>query len=114
MEKKIPTVGNLNELDKLEEYLEWHGYFYERQDRKATVWAPGFELHQIIVYNPLTLEREWDAVCHRGSYGFTEGLLEIAGTIIQPEDGDSVVGWQTAEDIIKRLESQAGGGSAAR
>ena len=35
-----------------------------------------------------------------------EGLLEIMGTLVRPEDRDSVAGWLTAEDVIKRIESR--------
>ena len=59
--------------------------------------------HQICVPNqeyPI-----WDAICQRGSHGYEEGLLEIYGVIVDEAiDGDTVVGWLTAEDIIKRLE----------
>ena len=48
----------------------------------------------------------WDAICHFGSYGYEEGLLEIMGTLVRPEDRDSVAGWLTAEDVIKRIESR--------
>lgn len=58
---------------------------------------------QIIVYE--NGKRVWDAICHFGSYGYKEGLLEIMGSIVDVEkDGDSVVGWLTAQDVIKRLE----------
>ena len=43
----------------------------------------------------------WDVVCHSGSYGGNCGLLETMG--MEQDNGD-VTGWQTAEDIIMRLE----------
>jgi hypothetical protein len=33
-------------------------------------------------------------------------LLEIMGTLVRPEDRDSVAGWLTAEDVIKRIENR--------
>lgn len=90
----------MTELDKLEKYLKEHKYIYERTDADRGF----FNRHQIIVYDAHAM-RLWDAICHRGSYGYEEGLLEIMGTIVNPkEDGDAVVGWLTAEDVIKRLE----------
>ena len=50
---------------------------------------------------------DWDAVCHRFSYGHEKGLLEIMGSIVQPgDDGiDDVEGWMTAEEILARLQA---------
>ena len=47
----------------------------------------------------------WDAICHKGSYGYEQGLLEVMGsTVVLPSDGDSVAGFLTAQDVIDRLE----------
>ena len=48
--------------------------------------------------------RGWDAVCHESSYGNEEGLIEIMGSIVQPDDED-VEGWLTAEEILARLQA---------
>ena len=45
---------------------------------------------------------EWDAICHSGSYGHEQGLLEVMGTIVRADD-DDVEGWLTAEEILQRL-----------
>ena len=46
-----------------------------------------------------------DAVCHSGSYGHEDGLLEIMGLGICVEnDGDDVKGWMTAEEVIQQLK----------
>lgn len=47
---------------------------------------------------------DWDAVCHRFSYGHEKGLIEIMGSIVQPGD-DDVEGWLTAEEILARLQA---------
>ena len=47
---------------------------------------------------------DWDAACHRFSYGHEKGLLEIMGSIVQPADED-VEGWLTAEEILARLQA---------
>ena len=90
----------MNELDKLEQYLKDEGIGYSRTDENADSWGR----HQIVVFGQ-DAKVAWDAICHRGSYGFEQGLLEIYGSIVDEEkDGDSVVGWLTAEDVIKRIE----------
>lgn len=92
----------MSELDKLEKYLNDHNIPYERIDVKAG--AP-MDRHQILVKDK-DGDVIWDAICQRGSYGYGQGLLEIMGTLVRPEDGDSVAGWLTAEDIIRRIEGR--------
>lgn len=93
----------MSELDKLEQYLKDNGIGYSRIDENADTWGR----HQIIVFG-INSEKSWDAICQRGSYGFEQGLLEIYGDIVDEEkDGDSVCGWLTAEDVIKRIKEHA-------
>ena len=89
----------MTELDKLEKYLKEHSIPYERVDEESRAHS-GINRHQIGVPTLEPRGREWDAVCHYGSYGYEEGLLEIYGTIA----GNDVVGWLTAENVIKRIE----------
>lgn len=91
----------MSELDKLELYLIEAGYkHYERIDEEHLFVSQ----HQIIVYDE-NGKRLWDAICHRGSYGYENGLLEIYGNIVdEKKDGDEVVGWLTADDVIARIE----------
>ena len=91
----------MSELDKLEEYLKEHDIPYERIDMDEEGIVSN--RHQILVKDKNGVAI-WDAICHFGSYGYEQGLLEIMGTIVKPKDGDTVVGWLTAEDIIKRIE----------
>lgn len=95
--KKIKNIlSKYTELNKLEEYLEAHGYQYDRVDHNF-----GYaERHQIIVYEKHRYK--WDAICHFGSYGNEQYLLEVMGCIV-PKFQD-VMGWLTADDIIYRLE----------
>lgn len=99
---------DLTELNKLEAYLKEHGVRYEREDREArrlpngTFWW--WDRHRIVVHS--MDDYCWDAICHHGSYGAEEGLLEIMGDIVDVEAvGDSVEGWLTAEDVIERIEA---------
>lgn len=100
----------LTELNRLEEYLRVNGIPYERVDQDEEyldsehsycIVKP--DRHQLIVYDERG-DRLWDAICQKGSYGAEDGLLEIYGEIVSPMAGDSVEGWLTAEDIIKRIE----------
>lgn len=95
-------MKKITELDKLEEYLKVNGYEYERIDEEGSVFAPMLNHHQIIVYKDG--ERDWDVICHYGSYGYSAGLLEIYGNIVHGED--TVEGWLTADEIIERLVSE--------
>ena len=85
----------MDELNKLEEYLKAKGIEYERIDE-----TDGFMNHQIIVYEEG--RRAWDAVWNIGSYGREKELLESMGDIV--ENGDTVEGWLTAQEIIERIE----------
>lgn len=110
----------LRELDKLEAYLKDHGIPYQRIDK------PGYgevDLNMIRYYGPFAqLERhqicvpchgdecEWDAICHWGSYGADKGLLEIMGSIVRSDAGDTVEGYLTADDVIERIEEHENAG----
>ena len=104
-----------NELDKLEQYLKDNGYHFHRIDRpcqfpypKAAKIPKGFgETHQIVVFDEKGC-RLWDAICHWGSYGYEEGLLEIYGNIVTEDAEDLVEGYLTAQDVIDRLERKHG------
>ena len=105
------------EMEKLEEYLVAHDISYETKwrkmptllaynsDRSFNVWNREEKLYKQILV-PNEEKRQWDAICHPGSYGFEDGQLEIYGDILTPEDEeyDSVVGHLTADEVIKRIE----------
>lgn len=96
---------NLTELDKLEEYLKENDISYERIDRIGEFWN---DWHQLVVRGPK--DYRWDVICHHGSYGYKEGLLETMGDIVnEKEVGDRVEGWLTAEDVINRIEEMVMG-----
>lgn len=87
------------ELDRLQRYLELHNVRYERIDEEPTA-LHSIDRHQIIVFNAEGF-RLWDAICHYGSYGYNEGLLEIYGIIVPNDD---VEGCLTAREVIKKWE----------
>lgn len=96
----------MEELLKLETWLKENHYDYTRTD-ETNIGNTTCEAHQIIVYKIDNRRvRSWDAIYSTASYGYEEGLLEIYGDIVDPDVGDSVEGWLTANDIIKRLEQK--------
>ena len=92
----------MTEMDKLEQYLRENGYNYKH---KSNYDSSLFRLDAIVVYDE-NGDYLWDAICHRGSYGYEEGKLEIMGTIVRDDIEDTVEGWLTAQDIIDRLEAK--------
>lgn len=94
---------SMSELDKLEEYLKENGIPYERQDSEDVFDENGLPMSTMFhaIFCPSYEAREWDAICHRGSYGYEDGLLEIYGKIVDPSR--AVEGWLTAEDVIGRI-----------
>ena len=82
----------MTELEKLKKYLDDKGYDSEWNNVIS-------ENDQIIVFNGVARIRSWDAVCHPHSYGGMDGLLEIYGSLCT-----DVIGWLTADDVIKILE----------
>lgn len=109
MENKKP---DLSELNKLEEYLKTNGYNYRRRDEEPgeqSILYPR-NWHQIKVYNNDldSIEVAWDVICHYGSYGYEQGLLEIMNGKEQVVDTpDGVRGNLTAQDIINILEEDS-------
>ena len=103
-------MTNLDHLNYLEKYLQVHGIKYERIDKEEIFDRERHiaqnERHQIIV--PCSGDDfQWDVICQKGSYGYDKGLLELYGNLVDEEkDGDSVVGWLTAQDVIDRIEAK--------
>ena len=97
----------MRELDKLAEYLhkiEMPFMQYECNktfDEKDLIFT--LDRHQICVPDQDT--PVWDVICQYGSIGYKEGLLEAYGAIVdEEEDGDCVVGYLTADDVIARMK----------
>ena len=105
---------NLTELNKLEEYLKKNKIPYQRRDsdnRFAMEFGGaeelgkdlGFDFHQICVPTFDIERRKWDCICHKGSFGYEQGLLEIMGCIVEREY--DVEGYLTAREVIERIEN---------
>lgn len=88
-------MRDLTELNKVEAWLKENEIMYTREDNDN--FFEFADYHQIRVFNR-TGRQIWDVVCHYGSYGCDQGLLEIMGDMV-PED-DHVRGYMTAQDVI--------------
>lgn len=83
---------------------------FKRENIKlaSKLWAAGFKYDltscydgtQVILYDSRE-KRVADTICHSGSYGHEDGLLELYGLGVQNED-DDVEGWLTADEVFKR------------
>lgn len=51
--------------------------------------------------------QNWDAICHSGSYGCRDSLLEVMGSAVVRVDYDSVEGYLTAQEILKRIDEKS-------
>lgn len=91
----------MSEIDKLYSYLLENGYHACRN----TANLFGIEQNQILVVDSEG-NYLWDAICHQGSYGYEDGLLEIMGEIVDPSCEDDVEGWLTADDVIARVKEK--------
>ena len=83
---------DLTEMNKLANGLTERGIEYERHEF--------FDGEQICC-------NFWDVICHSGSYGHEEGLLEIMDIThwLLANDYDDVEGWLTAEEILNRIDN---------
>lgn len=105
LERAVPKFST-EEMDKLWKHLKLCGY--NCIAFRLNLNSPEGVYDQIRVYNDISddgvVNHEWDAICFKGSFGYNAGLLEIYGSIVDEEkDGDSVVGYLTAADIMERL-----------
>lgn len=97
----------MRELDKLAKYLREIEMPFMQYECNKTFDERDFiftlDRHQICVPNQDT--PIWDVICQYGSIGYEKGLLEAYGVIVDEEiDGDIVIGYLTADDVIKRLK----------
>lgn len=79
---------NQNEMMKLAFGLRDRGIGF-----KTTSFLDGI---QIVVG-----DWDWDAICHSGSYGHEDGLIEVMGL---PQCQDDVIGHLTAEEVLNMVD----------
>ena len=95
----------MEEMLKLENWLkknaEAFGWSYVRECKKGIIEEMD---RNFIIVKDEKGEYLWDAAFHFASYGYSEGLLEIAGTLVDEEEaGDTVEGSLSADDIIAKI-----------
>ena len=83
----------MTEFDKLVKWLNKNNYNYTLTDLCGG--------DQVIIYTE-DGARFCDVICHRYSYGYERGLLEMMGIPVNTED--CVKGYLTAEDCISILK----------
>lgn len=94
-EELDPNI-NFAEMDNLEQLLVEADIPYE----KSRVFG-GKQLQ----YPCKGSDRVCSVILHRGSYGRSEGLLEIMGLLTDEElECDDVVGYLTADDVFSRIK----------
>ena len=93
---KKPRITTSSQLDILQKTLEKEKIPYERIDE----YDPDKPYNRHQLYFPNKKENIWDAICHKGSYGYEQGLLEISGEIVPLTYGDTVIGNLTASDVF--------------
>lgn len=77
--------------------LNYNKYFYVQQS---------FGGYPQVIFLDHKKNMIGDAICHAGSYGHEDGLLEISGLdITEDEYGDTVLGYLTAAKVIEHLEA---------
>lgn len=105
----IKKKNKKSELDKLEQYLKKKKIKYERVDKDYEFYPDSpylceFNKHQIKVLNDEG-GVIWDVICHYGSYGYEQGLLEAMGESLIGHD--DVEGWLTAKEVIDMYERRS-------
>lgn len=97
------NVKSYDEIFKLEAMLKAEGipFKYHRQPDMC-----GFQ----ICYPEDGENRVCSIILHSGSYGRSEGLLEIMG-LLKPDEAqcDDVAGYLTAEDVFERIKAHHDG-----
>lgn len=103
---------DLTEFNKLEEWMRENHINYERRSRlpftKEVVNIIGEderigEKNQLVVFDR-NGKIKYDVICHKGSFGCDEGLLEIYGEIVPKGCLGGVEGYLIAEEVIERIK----------
>ena len=64
----------------------------------------GIEFKARSLFNGLKIIAEdWSAICCDSSNGHEQGLIEVMGL---PEDKEDVIGWLTAEEILRMVDQK--------
>ena len=97
-ETECGGVPEETEIDKLIKILNAQGVCYPIDWKVKELYGRP----QVIFLNPQNGEQIGDAICHFGSYGHQEGLIEVMGFPFSDEE--DVVGFLTADEVIHQIE----------
>ena len=87
----------MSEIDALEKMLIDAGIEYDREDIDYAGYEYSF--HQIRSKKENGGKWKWDAICHRGSWGYEQGLLEVWGDYM-----DEPEGYLTAKEAFEKIK----------
>ena len=68
------------------------------------LYASGIEFQATSFFDGIQFiigDWDWDAICHSGSYGHENGLIEVMGL---PQCQDDVIGYLTAEEVLTMVD----------
>lgn len=106
---------NVENLDKVQKYLDEHHVPYVRNDSKYDKDHSYRDRHQIQVFSDADQKYLiWDVICHPGSYGWERGELEVMGVIVPNRENcdldcdDHVKGYLSADDVISMCNAYYG------
>ena len=98
------TYPEMNKLIKLlakaDIPFEVLGYPFNPLDSYGNKTDGGFQ-----IFSPTLVESKIDAVCHFGTYGYQDGLIEI-----MEKNAMDPVGWLTAEEAFEHFVKAVHGG----
>ena len=97
-------MNNYDEIKKLHDMLNEANITHTFTSCMGDAgYGLGYPSYQIIIEKDGC--RLCDAIYNRISYGYEEGLLEIAGGLTEEEqEVDNVLGWLTADEVFKRFK----------
>lgn len=89
----------MSELDKLEKMLIDANIEHEREDTDNDYGVCIYSFHQIRSKKCIDGKWKWDVICHKGSWGYEQGLLEIYGDCMNEPEG-----YLTAAEAYEKIK----------
>ena len=89
----------MSEMDVLEKMLIDAGIEYDREDIDNDYAGYVYSFHQIRSKKSNGGKWKWDAICHKGSWGYEQGLLEVWGDYMNEPEGNL-----TAEEAFEKIK----------
>lgn len=90
-------MDKLKEFNALEDMLTKAGIEYDREDKEPVMGI--WDLHQLMSKDTCGDRYVWDVICHKGSYGYEQGLLEMWGKNMNDPEG-----YLTAKECFEKIK----------